>query len=268
MNHLRSRGVICSIPFDQNVIRGIDLHSHKIRVFHWVKGDTLRNIHDFHRKSVSFNRNIGVFIGNISSILQNFYHEGFHSYKNNEWNLMNAASIISASIENVKDDIIKKNIYLIRIIMNKLNEQEEKHQHLPCQVCHSDANENNIIYDSDRDIFGVIDFGDSCWTYRVAEIVIAMTHIIYLCFKETSCIENAIRAGNIVLNGYQSIILLSDEEVECIPLLIQMRLLICLLNGIEHIKRDPKNKDYILEMQEFGWILLRNLVNIHFGGCV
>lgn len=48
---------------------------------------------------------------------------------------------------------------------------------LPCQVIHNDANPDNILLDEDRNVSGIIDFGDSLRAPRVIEIATAAAYL-------------------------------------------------------------------------------------------
>jgi Ser/Thr protein kinase RdoA (MazF antagonist) len=111
------------------------------------------------------------------------------------------------------------------------------------QVCHGDANEMNVLVDpSCEAVVGLIDFGDACETYGVAELAIALAYCLMLEIKiglgggagggddDTAaaaaaagdeCITSAFESGRRLVDGYvdaQARTLDADERAALAPL--------------------------------------------------
>ena len=80
---------------------------------------------------------------------------------------------------------------------------------LRAQVIHGDLSINNVTVDDDREITGIIDFGDMSHTALVADITAAWASIAW---RHRG--EELYRAAGALLDGYRSIIPLEQLELE------------------------------------------------------
>eukprot|EP00877_Chromochloris_zofingiensis_P006039 jgi/Chrzof1/1689/Cz10g17110.t1 len=127
---------------------------------------------------------------------------------------------------------------------------------LPCQVCHADANEHNMLVNKDRtQVTGIIDFGDMCYCWRVCEVAIAMTYIMLLEYE-----HQPVQAASHVLAGYQTVCPLLEAELAALPALIVGRIALSLTNGAYAAQNNPSNAEYVLITQRPGWSLLTELM--------
>ncbi|KAF4693280.1 Homoserine Kinase [Perkinsus olseni] len=111
---------------------------------------------------------------------------------------------------------------------------------LPCQVCQNDANEYNIIIgqlkDETRGV-GILDFGDLCLTYRVADIAICLAYLWLVLVDQWQPVELA----EAVLAGFKSeVSLTADEERALVPLAIG-RICVSISVAARNIANEPDN---------------------------
>ncbi|KAJ9512507.1 hypothetical protein QJQ45_018977, partial [Haematococcus lacustris] len=180
-----------------------------------------------------------------------------------------------------------------QLLLDWMHDQEAagpQLQQLPCQLCHSDANENNIVMSEDgRKAAGLIDFGDCCYSWRVSEVAIAMLYAMLQLVpppdrtppsllsppsdqqglgQAPPSMEAVFAAGWRVLvggwlavtrAGFQELVPLTPLELHSLPLLLRARLCLSLSHGRVAAQRTPSNAQYLLLTQQPGWRLLELL---------
>jgi len=99
---------------------------------------------------------------------------------------------------------------------------------LPTQLIHNDANDYNVFLraPASEDPCGLIDFGDACHGFAIAELAVAA---VYLTDRGADRLE-ALRQLTL---GYHSVRPLSVVELECLPRLILLRILLSRLNYLK-----------------------------------
>ena len=132
-------------------------------------------------------------------------------------------------------------------------------------VIHGDYNEQNIIvqpkpnqgYQPDVEtqyyVHGLIDFGDSLWSYYVFEVAITITYMMV-----ESKIVDPLFVGGHVLAGYLTERPLSDIEFNCLKACVMGRYAQSLVMGHYTYLQDPGN-DYVLITAKNGWPQLKRL---------
>jgi len=189
----------------------------------------------------------------VTAALTNFSHPGVpHQHS---WCMNNASMTIRERAQLAKNLSQEKSSLLLAV-----SEELESHEaawstSLPCQVCHGDANEANLmVNDAVDQVIGIIDFGDISYCWRVAEVAIAMTYMMLLSWE-----SDPWNAGAQVLAGYTSHCRLSPAELAAVPLLIKARIALSLANGAYSVQADPGNAEYLLTTQQPGFHLLQEL---------
>ncbi|XP_037325659.2 hydroxylysine kinase-like isoform X2 [Pungitius pungitius] len=123
-------------------------------------------------------------------------------------------------------------------------------------IIHGDMSDQNIIVtpvDNGRhEVSGVLDFSQlmiDCYVFEVA-ITIA-----YMMMENPS----PLHVGGAVLAGWESIMVLSDEEKDSLFLLVLGRLCQSLVYGRYNVTKYPDNKEYLLTTAKSGTLLLTKL---------
>jgi homoserine kinase type II len=99
------------------------------------------------------------------------------------------------------------------------NEQAPLLKKLPHQLVHGDLNESNVLADSEGRITAILDFEFVTWDLRVMELAVCLSDLINP-DQEESIMWQRLKA---FLDGYASCLSLTNEEVEAVPLLVQLR---------------------------------------------
>ena len=125
---------------------------------------------------------------------------------------------------------------------------------LPKQVIHGDANYTNMLLTPHSDNLGqdfsFIDFGDINYSCRVFEVATSLMYILNHP-HELSC--GRCGMAGIFFAGYHSVISLSDEEIELLPVLIASRFCQTLVYGAFTSKYLEPDNEYVMETSRKGW---------------
>lgn len=195
--------------------------------------------------------NLGSFIGNLDSTLQNYFNPSFHKYL--DWDLRNAldAEPFLSYIPNASD----KNIaaYFLNLFRTFVIPNFSK---LRMSVIHNDPNDYNLFVTEDqKNISGIIDFGDMVHSYTVNNLAIAISYAV---FGKEDILEKA----SIILNGYHKVYPLTEIEVEMLYYLIGARMAVTVCMAAHKASLNPKN-DYFQISAQPAWDALRKMVKIN-----
>ncbi|KAM9358373.1 hydroxylysine kinase-like [Symphorus nematophorus] len=122
-------------------------------------------------------------------------------------------------------------------------------------LIHGDLNDQNIIVtpvDSGHVVSGILDFSaltNGCYVFEVAIL------ITYMMLENPSPLD----VGGAVLAGWESVMLLSDDERDSLFLLVLGRLCQSLVYGRYNVKKYPDNEKYLLSSAKSGTGLLVKL---------
>ncbi len=123
-------------------------------------------------------------------------------------------------------------------------------------IIHGDLSDQNIIVtfveSGKHDVSGILDFSMLKNSYLVFELAIS---IMYLMLENPTPLD----VGGAVLAGWESIILLNDDERDSLYLLVLGRLCQSLVYGRLNAKKYPENKKYFLTTAKNGIRLLAEL---------
>ena len=122
---------------------------------------------------------------------------------------------------------------------------------LPLCVLHNDANDLNVIVNDRAEVSAVIDFGDMCTGFRLAELAVACTYAMQHEEDPVDCARHMLR-------GYLASAELLAEECELLHSFIVARLCHSILMATRAFRHQPDNP-YILISQRGVQALLRTL---------
>jgi Ser/Thr protein kinase RdoA (MazF antagonist) len=135
---------------------------------------------------------------------------------------------------------------------------------LRCSLIQNDANDYNIIISpaekytegcEQRTIAGIIDFGDTVYSYTICELAIALAYIM---MKKNDPIKTAL----FVLSGYSSTISITETELKVLFPMICMRLIMSVSFSAYKKKLSPDNK-YLVISEKPAWALLERFKNVN-----
>lgn len=121
-------------------------------------------------------------------------------------------------------------------------------------IIHNDANDWNVLVDN-KEVTGIIDFGDMCHSWLINELAVALTYV--LMDK-----ENPLDIAFTVLQAYHTILPLEEKEVDFLYYLIAARLCTSVLNSA-HTKKIKPESAYITISEKSAWKLLHTWVSIN-----
>ena len=134
------------------------------RLHTWVDGATYAETHDRVFAARSIGRTAGEMVNILSSI------ETTVVFTDSRWDLRHAAATIESHLHHIsgtgRRDMIE--VVLHRLMNVPMGE-------LPQQVIHNDLNDRNLLLERDH-VSGVIDFGVTRKTIRIAELAIACAY--------------------------------------------------------------------------------------------
>ena len=198
----------------------------------------------------ALHRSLGEAVGRMARGLADFVHPA--AQRAHDWNLLRLPELL--------DDIAHVDDPEIRAMVARHAHAVCAHlpawrASLPIQVLHNDANDLNVIVATDASgatrVTSVIDFGDMCTTFRIADLAIACAYAMQHESDPVAC-------ARAVLAGYESVQPLLPEERALLQTFIVARLCHSVLMATRAFRRHPDN-DYILVSQQGVRALLRRL---------
>ena len=134
------------------------------------------------------------------------------------------------------------------------------------QVIHGDLNDENIIVilnhcSGSYEIGGVLDFGDSCFSYRVFEVAICMMYVILVRVQQGDSYDTAIRVAGHVLCGYQSVYSLSQSELSLLYWSVAARFFQSIVIGLYKQSLEPENI-YLGQSSQLGLKILASYITM------
>ena len=223
-----------------------------LRLLTYVEGDIYANVAALklytpnQRSQLLFS--LGVAVGKVAFGLCNFSHA--NAKRELAWNLMRLP-LLHDEIAQVEEAdlqlVVHKHMqYFIAQLPNWLHT-------LPTSVNHNDANDFNVIVDplNHQSVCSIIDFGDTCFSFRIADLAITCTYAMQFEEDIVDCMTN-------ILRGYHQENPLQIEEVKVLYAFVMGRLCQSILMANKAIRLNPANT-YILVSQEAVRRLIRRL---------
>lgn len=126
---------------------------------------------------------------------------------------------------------------------------------LRAQVVHGDLSLDNALFGDGAQVSGVIDFGDTVHTAVLCDLAVALVSTM-------AGRDDPLRAGALVLDAYDAMTPLEPQELELLPLFIQMRLATSLVISAWRTDLYPDNSEYIASDSPRFRTLLTELVEL------
>ncbi|KAL6053257.1 hydroxylysine kinase-like [Balamuthia mandrillaris] len=228
-----------------------------VRMLRFVPGKMLRSV----QHTPPLLRSVGSSLATVDKALEGLTHA---SMKRDDlvWDLRNGALLRSRLHALHTAHPIR--LELVKATLDEFEEHIAPTLHrFSSGIVHNDANSLNVVVSDDGSaVKAIIDYGDACHTFHVCNLAIAMAYCML--FKEDeetkqqSCGEKAMEAGAFVLEGYNSVRELQEDEVRVLPTLIKLRLAISVTNSALSRMQHP-NDDYVAIDERGAWHLLEVL---------
>jgi Ser/Thr protein kinase RdoA (MazF antagonist) len=252
IEHAVSRGFKVRLP--QNIENkigkietGISLHTngpYRLRLLRFLEGKVLAGTSDISNKLLE---QVGKSLALFNRALQDFDHPA--ARRNHRWNLATADQH-EAKIQLIGDGGRRE---LLAWAYNGWHASRKSMNHVPWQLIHGDAHDENWIIEDGR-VTGLVDFGDSCHNPAVCDLAICLA---YLMMRGVEPLPTAAA----VVKGYRRIRPLAAEELGLLFPLAAARLAVSVCVSADRKAVDAGNPNWFAS-EESAWRLLDMLRGI------
>ncbi len=214
---------------------------HLVRLVTWLEGSVAAET----PKSYQLLTSLGTYLAKVDKALEGLEPIGEHPPL--LWDLQNAAAL-RHDVEFIQD--LEKRASIESVLDNFENFLSPKLTLLPKAVIHNDANDWNVLVDprNEQEIAGLIDFGDLVHSYRICELAVALP---YFLFGQ----DDILTAARAMVSGYHGIYPLSDDELQLLWGLIQVRLATTIVVGEKRASLESENAYHLVSLEP-AWELL------------
>ncbi|WP_430390486.1 phosphotransferase [Dyella sp. 20L07] len=201
----------------------------------------------------ALHESLGRAVGMLTRGLQDFHHPA--ADRQHDWNLMRLPDLLD-EVPHIED------VELRVMVQTKAGafcaELPAWSAQLPVRVLHNDANDLNVIVADnsagEKRVSAVIDFGDMCTSFRLADLAIACTYAMQHEKDPVACAQRIVR-------GYLAEYPLLHLELEQLHNFIMARLCHSILMATRAHREQPDNP-FVLVSQQGVRALLRQLVEV------
>lgn len=218
------------------------------RMLTWLPGRLWANVNP---KTESLRKSLGEAAGSLTMALQDLEHRA--SCRNLDWDLAN-----SAWTEKYIGQFLGFQKEIVEYFQNRFEEIQSIYKSLPKSIVHNDLNDYNILVSGDLTnptVTGLIDFGDTVFTQTVNDLAIVLAYAIM-------DLPDPITAATEVIIGYNKFYKLSEKELECLYILVGMRLVITVTNASLKKVEFPNDTYYAIS-EKPAWYLLEKWFNLN-----
>lgn len=228
---------------------------HQVRMLSFVPGTTYADaIGDVSpARRTALHESLGSAVGRLTRGFQDFGHPA--ADRQHDWNLMRLPSL-RGELRHIGDADLRSLVQVqVEAFCAHLPQWRAQ---LPVTVLHNDANDLNVIVAEgdcgEWQVTAVIDFGDMCTSFRLADLAIACTYAMQHEGDPVACARN-------ILRGYLAQCPLLRVELERLHDFIVARLCHSVLMATREHRAHPDNP-FILVSQQGVRALLRELVQV------
>ena len=235
---------------NNNLETRINLHTNSLyraRLMTFVDGLSMSDMSDI---SINLFKNVGETVALFDQAMRTFDHPAAH--RDHRWNLATAGQH-EAGIHRFGDPGQEE---LLAWAFRGWHLAKERFEHLPWQVIHGDAHDENLLVEGDR-VTGLIDFGDCCHNPAICDLAICLA---YLMMRGPDPLPVTAAATA----GYQRHRPLSAVERAVLFPLACARLAVSLCVARERESIDPSNPNWFGGVRSM-WQLLERLRSIGHG---
>jgi 4-aminobutyrate aminotransferase-like enzyme/Ser/Thr protein kinase RdoA (MazF antagonist) len=214
-----------------------------VRVLSHLPGSTLA---DARPRSAALLRGLGRLLGRLDRALEGFAHPAARD-RDLLWNPDRALDGIARHLDAIPDggrrELVEHFVALRARVAAPLLRS------LPRSVIHNDGNDHNVLVgpptDGEREIAGLLDFGDMVESWTVCEVAVAAA---YATFGKA----DPVAAAGEVAAGYHAVRPLSEPEIEALWTLTAIRLCTSVCLSARRRTTEPDNP-YLLVSEAPAW---------------
>ena len=224
---------------------------HWLRLVGYVEGIPMA---EYTPHNEEFLHHLGMMCGDMTRAVHSIEHEPLQS--DLLWNMNQVSETLEKFLVYLpnpeKQGIVQNFLQLYQKTLEPIEKQLRK------GWIQNDANDYNILVQPNLEgppILGMIDFGDLCHSFLVADPAVA---IAYGMLEKTEPVDAACQ----LIRGYHQNFRLTEPEVEILYPMALMRLCLTVTLGAFQQSNDPENT-YLGISQNGAWDLLEKLRNVH-----
>lgn len=217
-------------------------------VLTWLPGRLWASVNP---KRENLRNSLGEAAGSLTMALQDFEHPA--AQRNLDWDLANSAWTLKHS-----NRFSGKQKEILQYFQKRFGEIQTAYKKLPKSIVHNDLNDYNILVSEDLNnpkVTGLIDFGDAVYTQTVNDLAIALAYALM-------DLPDPLSAALEVINGYTKNYKLSENELECLYILVGTRLVTTVTNASLKKQEFPNDNYYVIS-EKPAWELLEKWFNIN-----
>jgi len=208
------------------------------RLFTWVEGTTYEESGMPAAAARSIGRTAGEMVSTLAAL-----RAGEDPDPRQKWDLRFAAETVDRYAQHLATDMER---HIVQTVMARYSALDRAA--LPRQVVHNDINPGNLLLEGDA-VVGLLDFGDTTYTYRIAELAIA-------CAYATLDQDDPLAVIGEVCAGYREWVEIDKTEARALFDLILTRLATSVT--IAASRSDANRHRYVT--REPTWDVLRRFV--------
>ncbi len=219
-----------------------------VRLLTWLDGRLWASVNP---KTKQLRQSLGESAGSLTIALQDFQHP--ESNRKLEWDLAN-----SAWTENFQNKFSGSQKEIITYFQIRLSEIQEFYKKLPKSIVHNDINDYNILVSEELEnptISGIIDFGDAIFTQTINDLAIVLAYAIM-------DLPDPLSGALDVIDGYNKHYKISETELECLYILVGMRLVTTVTNASIKKEENPTDSYFVIS-EKPAWALLKKWFNLN-----
>jgi len=219
--------------------------THFVRLLTFVPGTTLAQIKQ-HTPELLYS--LGLALGQMDQALIGFTHPA--ALRELKWDISRALWIRKYT-QHIRNQRRRKTVE--SFLVDFENHVLPLLTSFRTSVIYNDANDYNVLVDSQQRVIGLIDFGDMVHTQTVCELAVGAAYAML----HKADPHRALRS---VVDGYQKILPLTDRELQILLPLVCARLSITVTNAAYQRTEEPENK-YLTISEAPAWELLERLLS-------
>ena len=201
---------------------------HRVRLLTWLPGVPLGSLPDHPPQLLE---GLGAAIAELDTALEGFDHPAVH--RELYWDLASGLALVRDLSPRIADPNLRA--LVVRLAQQIDFRDGPRIDALGRTVVHNDPNDYNVL--ADVKVTGILDFGDIVYSYRTADLAIAVAYAI---LGKSDPLTAAVH----VVRGYQQLRPLDDAEVASLFGLVLLRLCMSVCIAAEQQQRRPED-DYL-----------------------
>lgn len=204
----------------------------RARLLDFIDGQSLTRLKYLEPRVIA---ELGELCARLNKALAHFDHPGLD--RTLQWDPRQAQAVIDRLLPVLRDEELQSRV--VQVTQQAAKLLEPLVDQLPSQAVHLDVTDDNVVWERDSEnqwqVRGVIDFGDLCRTWRIADLAITCAALLHHAEGDPLRILPAVTA-------FQAINPLQDAELRALWPLVQMRAAVLVLSSEQQLAIDPHNQ--------------------------